>query len=160
MATPTQPDIELMNEPQSPITITVRHAVEGDIPAISDLIRPYVDEGLLLARTLDEFGELLPGFFVAVTQDNVIVGCAALEIYSPKLAEVRSLAVSPAAQGHGVGKKLVDACLRRAHAHNVFEVMAITAQDTFFQNCGFDYTLPGSKRALFIQTRDKYIPEE
>jgi hypothetical protein len=32
--------------------------------------------------------------------------------------------------------------------------MAITASDAFFQSCGFDYTLPSLKRAVFLQTRD------
>jgi N-acetylglutamate synthase-like GNAT family acetyltransferase len=136
------------------IKVTVRSAVEADIPAIADLIRPYVEEGSLLERTFDEFEELLPHFFVAVSEDGTIVGCAALEIYSRKLAEIRSLAVAASAQGQGIGRMLVDACVERAREHNILEVMAITASDVFFQSCGFDYTLPSLKRALFLQTRD------
>jgi len=134
--------------------IMIRSAAAEDIPAIADLIRPFVEEGSLLERTYDEFGELLPNFFVAVDEDGVIVGCAALEIYSRKLAEIRSLAVSPEVQGQGIGRLLVEACIERAHEHNILEVMAITASDAFFQSCGFDYTLPSLKRALFLQTRD------
>jgi len=136
------------------ITVTVRSAAANDIPAIAALIKPFVEEGSLLERTYDEFEELLPNFFVAVDQDGVLVGCAALEIYSRKLAEIRSLAVSPEAQGQGVGRKLVDACVERAHEQNILEIMAITASDAFFQSCGFDYTLPSLKRAVFLQTRD------
>ncbi len=135
--------------------VIIRSAAATDIPAIADLIKPYVDEGSLLERTYDEFEELLPNFFVAVDENGVIVGCAALEIYSRKLAEVRSLAVSREAQGQGVGSKLVKACVERAREQNVLEVMAITASDAFFQACGFDYTLPSLKRALFLQTRDR-----
>ena len=134
--------------------VTIRSAAADDIPAIAALIKPFVEEGSLLERTYDEFEELLPNFFVAVDQNGVLVGCAALEIYSRKLAEIRSLAVSPEAQGQGVGRKLVDACVERAHERNVLEVMAITASDAFFQSCGFDYTLPSLKRAVFLQTRD------
>jgi len=138
----------------------VRPARAQDIPFIAHLIEPFVAEGTLLQRTYAEFDELLPNFFVAVAEasddlgDAQIVGCAALEIYSPKLAEIRSLAVSKAAQGRGVGKLLVQACVNRAVEHGILEVMAITASDAFFQSCGFTYTLPGLKRALFIQTRD------
>ena len=135
--------------------VSIRSAAEADIPAIADLIKPFVDEGALLERTYDEFEDLLPNFFVAVDADGVIVGCAALEIYSRKLAEIRSLAVSRSVQGQGVGSKLVAACIERAREHNVLEVMAITASDAFFQSCGFDYTLPSLKRALFVQTRDR-----
>jgi N-acetylglutamate synthase-like GNAT family acetyltransferase len=143
--------------------ITIRQARESDIPGIARLISPFVESGKLLVRTYDELGELLPNFFVAVHAegdavngdgDNDIVGCAALEIYSPKLAEVRSLAVARSAQGLGIGRRLVQACVERARQNNVLEVMAITSSDGFFQSCGFDYTLPGEKRALFLQTRE------
>lgn len=143
-------------------TMLVRPARSEDIPHIAHLIEPFVEEGKLLQRTYNEFDELLPNFFVAVAeaQDELgeahIVGCAALEIYSPKLAEIRSLAVSKTVQGRGVGRLLVAACVERAQERGILEVMAITASDSFFQNCGFDYTLPGLKRALFIQTRETY----
>jgi N-acetylglutamate synthase-like GNAT family acetyltransferase len=139
-------------------SVKIRAAQRDDIPAIAELIAPYVAEGSLLARTYEEFDELLPHFFVAEESDEdgtaEIIGCAALEIYSPKLAEIRSLAVSERVQGRGIGKLLVNACVERAHKHNILEVMAITSSDAFFQACGFDYTLPGAKRALFVQTRD------
>lgn len=136
--------------------VTVRSAQADDISAIAELIKPFVDEGSLLERTYDEFGELLPHFFVAVDEEGVIVGCAALEIYSRKLAEIRSLAVAASVQGQGVGRKLVSACVERAKEHNILEIMAITASDAFFQSCGFDYTLPSLKRAVFLQTRDHF----
>lgn len=134
---------------------TIRMGRAEDVPGIIRLIQSYVDEGKLLARTLTEIDDLLPNFFVAVTEDDVIIGCAALEIYSPKLAEIRSLAVSRDAQGLGVGRRLVNACVERARLRKVLEVMAVTSSDGFFQSCGFDYTLPGEKRALFLQTRDE-----
>mgnify|MGYP001220152717 CR=1 FL=1 len=135
--------------------VTIRSAAAEDIPAIVELIKPFVDEGALLERTFDELEELLPNFFVAVDAEQQIVGCAALEIYSRKLAEIRSLAVASSVQGQGVGKLLVKACIERAQERNILEIMAITASDAFFQSCGFDYTLPSLKRALFIQTRDQ-----
>ena len=83
-----------------------------------------------------------------------IVGFAALEIYSPKMSEIRSLAVAPDFRGGGVGRRLVQQCVERAQERQVLEVMAITSNDEFFQRCGFDFTLPGEKKALFLQTRD------
>ena len=32
--------------------------------------------------------------------------------------------------------------------------MTITSVDEFFLRCGFDFTLPGEKKALFLQTRE------
>lgn len=132
--------------------VEVRPAQTADIPAIAELIRSYVEQGRLLPRTLEEFDDLLPTMFVAEL-DGRVVGCAALEIYSYKLAEVRSLAVSMDTQKMGIGRQLVLACLDLARERRILEVMAITSSDAFFMACGFDYTLPGEKRALFIQTR-------
>lgn len=134
--------------------VMIRPALAADAPALSEFIQPFVEDSKLLPRTLTELNDLLPSFFVAEMEGR-IVGCAALEVYSPKLAEIRSLAVSPNTQGLGIGKKLVQACIERAQNLRILEVMAITSADDFFMACGFDYTLPGEKRALFIQTRER-----
>lgn len=119
------------------------------------LIQPYVAQRKILQRTLGELEELLPSSFVAEAGGR-IVGFAVLEIYSKKLAEIRSLVVAAEYQGRGIGKRLVAACVERARAGNVLEVMAITSEERFFLSCGFDYTLPGEKKALFVQTRDPH----
>jgi N-acetylglutamate synthase-like GNAT family acetyltransferase len=132
----------------------VRRATQADIPAIEAFIEPFVDDGKLLPRTYDELADLLPSFFIAEV-NGAIVGCAALEVYSRKLAEIRSLAVAPQVQGKGIGRLLVEACVALAQEKNVLEVMAITSSEEFFRSCGFDFTLPGEKKALFYQTRDR-----
>jgi N-acetylglutamate synthase-like GNAT family acetyltransferase len=134
--------------------IVIRKATEADIEPLSAFISQFVASGDLLPRTLTELVDLLPNFFVADRQGQ-IVGCATLEIYSRKLAEIRSLAVAPDLQGSGVGTELVEACVALAREQNVFEVMAISAQDSFFRKCGFDYTLPNLRKAFFLQTRDE-----
>jgi N-acetylglutamate synthase-like GNAT family acetyltransferase len=134
--------------------VTIRTATPQDIPALSAFIAQFVATGELLPRTLDELNDLLPHFFVAELEGEGIVGCATLEVYSKKLAELRSLAVSPKVQGRGVGRALVDACVTRAKELNVFEVMAISASEDFFKKCGFDFTLPNLRKAFFLQTRD------
>ena len=90
--------------------------------------------------------------FVAVAGDQVI-GFAAIEIYSSKLAEIQCLAVLSEWQQRGIGRELVEHCVDVARREKVLEVMAISARDEFLVSCGFDYSLPGQKRALFIQTR-------
>lgn len=148
-----EPYLQVVTQNCTP-TITIRLAQASDIDALSNLIEPFVEQGRLLPRTYDELEELLPNCFVAVLDDGQIVGCAALEIYSKKLAEVRSLAVASRMQGMGVGKMLVNACVDLASEKNVLEVMAITSSEEFFKSCGFDFMLPQKKKALFIQTRD------
>lgn len=133
--------------------IIIRKAQHDDLNAVGEFITPFIGQGKLLPRTHDELEDLMETLFIALL-DERIVGCAALEIYSKKLAEIRSLAVSPAVQGLGIGRMLVQACLELARQKDILEVMAITSSDAFFKACGFDFTLPGEKKALFYQTRD------
>src|SRR5205814_3612946 len=104
-----------------------------DIRSLAELIEPFVRDNKLLRRTIDELALLLPNYFVA-EDSGKIVGCAALEIYSAKLAELRSLVVAPSHQGLGIGKRLVDACVDRARQERVLEVMAITSAEEFFKS--------------------------
>lgn len=133
--------------------IAISKAEATDLVDLSDFIKPFVDSGEILPRTYDELEYLLETFFIARLEGR-IVGCAALEIYSQKLCEIRSLAVDPGAQGLGIGKRLVSACVKLAAREGVYEIMAISAAEDFFKACGFDFTLPNLKRAFFFQTRD------
>jgi amino-acid N-acetyltransferase len=128
----------------------VRPAQPEDTPKILALIAPFVSAGKLLPRTLDEVRDLVPTGFVAV-RGQTVVGFSALEIYSKKLAEIRSLAVSEDQQKQGLGSQLVKACVDLAESRNILEVMVVTSSEHFFRDCGFDFTLPGEKKALFIQ---------
>lgn len=134
-------------------SVTIRAVQPEDLPAIAKFIEPFVAIGKLLPRTTSELEDLLPHGFIAES-DGQIVGFVALEIYSPKMSEIRSLAVAPGFRGVGVGKQLVQKCVDRARERQVLEVMAITSNDEFFKHCGFDFTLPGEKKALFLQTRN------
>ncbi|QDT44666.1 Amino-acid acetyltransferase [Gimesia alba] len=131
--------------------IHIRSTKHEDISRLAEFIVPFVEQGKILPRTSEELDELVETGFVAVEEDLEIVGFASLEIYSRKLAEIRSLVVAEHRQGIGVGKKLVSACVDRARQRNILEVMVVTSSDVFFQSCGFDFTLPGEKKALFIQ---------
>ena len=134
--------------------IHIRTTKQEDISKLSEINPPFVEQEKILPRTSEELDVLVETGFVAVEmvgENEEIVGFASLEIYSRKLAEIRSLVVADHRQGIGVGKKLVSACVERARQRNILEVMVVTSSDVFFQNCGFDFTLPGEKKALFIQ---------
>ena len=113
---------------------------------------PFVARGELVRRSTKEMTSLMRHAFVAKV-DGRIVGLAALEIYSPKLAEIQCLSVDASCRGRGIGKRLVALCVRRAREFRVAETMAISSRDEFLQACGFDYGLPGWKTALFYHTR-------
>jgi amino-acid N-acetyltransferase len=147
--------------PQLPAGIAIRQALPNDAAAIHALMRPYVMQRLLLPRSKTEIVELTRHGFVALIahdgKDDQLVGFSAVEIYGPKLAELQCLAVHPQAQGSGVGRALVDHCVARARELNVMEVMAISSSEKFLQSCGFDFSLPDQKKALFCQVRARPI---
>lgn len=123
-----------------------------DLDAVMALLAPYMENNLLLKRSGEQVADLLQTGFVA-RDGGQVIGFAAVEIYSSKLAEIQCLAVDSDWQQRGVGKQLVACCIDMARRENVLELMAISASDEFLVSCGFDYSLPGQKRALFIQTR-------
>ncbi len=139
-----------MSQPKA-ADVKIRPSRPEDLQPVLQFLKPFIQAGRILPRTEQEAKELLRNGFVAERQGR-IVGFVALEVYSKKLAEIRSLAVAPEVQGTGVGRRLVQACVERAKQLRVREVMAITSQDGFFRSCGFDYALPGERKALFLET--------
>jgi len=74
---------------------------------------------------------------IVARQDGRIVGSAALEMYQ-RAALLRSVAVDPALQGHGLGRGLTEAALRLARERGVVEVYLLTTTAaTFFPKFGF-----------------------
>ena len=135
--------------------ICIRPAEITDVPAIAELVEPYVQRRILLRRSPDELRDLCRNGFVGEHRGRMI-GFAAVEIYSRKLAELQCLAVAPGYRRRGVGKRLVDACVQSVREHQVVELMAITAADQFFQECGFHYALPDQRKAFFIETQPRH----
>lgn len=133
--------------------IAIRNATTDDIARLGPFLRRFVDNKLILPRSEDDLRVLVRHGFVAEFDDE-IAGFSAIEIYSQKLAEVQAMTVSERFRGQGVGSNLLRACIERAQAEGVLELMAITMSEEVFRSVGFDYSLPNQKRALFIQTRE------
>ncbi len=140
----------------SPIVVMPGSA--GFLDRVEAFLQPFVEEEFLLPRTREELIKLMTLSFVAVRGDEV-VGFAAVEIYSRKLAEIQCLAVSPALQRQGIGRQLVQGCVDVAREQGVIELMAISATDAMFVACGFHYSLPKQKRALFVSPQEMGEPE-
>lgn len=114
----------------------IRKARIDDVDAIVGLLRDYAEQGLLLPRSKQSVCETLLGFSVAV-EDGAVVGTAALHILGDDIAEIRSLAVAPGAQGRGHGRLLVEALMAQAERIGVPRVLALTYQEAFFARLQF-----------------------
>lgn len=124
----------------------LRKAKVGDIPAIQTLIHENLDK--LLPRETREIEDLIAFFYVVEEDDGQVVGCCCLEVYSPKIAEIRSVAVRSDRRERGYGSDLVHAAVADARQQNIREIMVVTSSLPFFQQLGFSQCL-NEKYALF-----------
>jgi amino-acid N-acetyltransferase len=116
--------------------LSTRNAALPDVEHIHAIIRSYSGNGTLLPRTVSELCENVRDFVVA-EHDGQIIGCGALHLYGPHLAEIRSIAVVPSAKGLGAGAKLVRALMQEAERHRVSCVCLFTRIPEFFAHMGF-----------------------
>lgn len=136
--TPAQGDRFLrMTRHHATPQFTVRAATPDDAEAIVALIDLNVPSGELLPRTRD-FVQLHADHFLVAERDGAIIGCVHLDEYAPSLAEVRSLAVDPKAQGMGVGVALVAALEKLARVRGYATLFAVSNSGEFFRRRGYD----------------------
>jgi N-acetylglutamate synthase-like GNAT family acetyltransferase len=69
--------------------------------------------------------------------DGHVAGCAALEIFTDSLGELRSLVVADEHKGKGLGKALVERVVLEAKAIGLKRLMALTYVPAFFHKLGF-----------------------
>ncbi len=115
----------------------VRRAVRADAPQILGLVAQYAAQGLMLPRTLEQIASRIDNYVVATDASGRIIACAALEEYSPSLAEVSSVAVAPAHHGKGLGSQVVLGVERLARARDIEELFALSLTDNFFLSLAY-----------------------
>ena len=118
-------------------SVTLRKARLSDVSALQQLIQRFVVQGVMLPRNELELAEHIRDFVVAVDQSGTLLGAGALHIYTPEMAEVRSLAVSPEAQGLGIGRRLVENLVQEAIDLGLNSLFAFTYVTGFFEKLGF-----------------------
>jgi len=114
-----------------------RRARLADVDAILAINQRYARRGILLSRTPEEIAEQI-GDFRVCELDGVVVGIAALRDYGERIGELRSLAVTDAAQGRGFGEVLVRAILRDAREAGIGQLYVLTANPGYFALHGFE----------------------
>lgn len=116
---------------------TVRQAKLQDAVHIFELVNSLSGDGTLLRRSYSEICENVRDFVIAESEAGVFLGCGALHLYGPHLAEVRSIVVNPGAKGQGAGGKLLRALLEEAEVQGVVSVCLFTRIPDFFFHFGF-----------------------
>jgi amino-acid N-acetyltransferase len=116
---------------------SVRPARLQDAVNIFELVNSLSGDGTLLRRSYAEICENVRDFAVAESEAGIFLGCGALHLYGPHLAEVRSIVVKPEAKGQGAGGRLLRALLEEAEVQGVVSVCLFTRIPDFFFHFGF-----------------------
>lgn len=117
--------------------LKIRPAAVQDVDAILALLADYARMGNLLPRTRTEVVANIELFRVADAGGEV-TGCGALEIFTPDLAEIRSLVVAEEFKGTGTGRQLVERLIDDARHRGHRRLMALTYSPGFFHRLGFE----------------------
>jgi amino-acid N-acetyltransferase len=121
--------------------ITVHKAHLQDARNVFDLVNSLSHDGTLLRRSYAEICENIRDFTVACIAkedgEHEFIGCGALHLYGPHLAEVRSIVVKPEARGLGAGDAILEALLAEGEEHQVMSVCLFTRIPTYFEHLGF-----------------------
>ena len=115
----------------------VRKAKLQDAVHIFELVNSLSGDGTLLRRSYADICENVRDFSVAHSESGIFLGCGALHLYGPHLAEVRSIVVKPEAKGQGAGGRLLRALIEEGEDQGVLSVCMFTRVPDFFFHFGF-----------------------
>lgn len=119
------------------LELQVRAARKSEVAEIATLNNFFADQNVMLRRTPEMIALALDDYLVAVDERGRIQGCGALKEYSPSIAEVAAIAVSPESHGQGLGRRIVRAVEELARKRGVPEVFALTLEPQFFEALGY-----------------------
>jgi amino-acid N-acetyltransferase len=140
-------------------TAVVRKATDEDIDTIHEIIASYSEEGVLLARSIDDISDTLENFYVAEVRD-ITAGVVTFYDYGDHLKEVRSLAVRKNYLRRGVGSILLQRLIQDLTAANMPKIFVLTYTPAFFERNGFEAidmeTLPEKiwKDCIYCKNQD------
>jgi N-acetylglutamate synthase-like GNAT family acetyltransferase/SAM-dependent methyltransferase len=107
----------------------LRNAGPEDLPSVRALLERA-------ELPLDDVDERLAGDFIVAERDGAVIGSAGVEIYG-RYGLLRSVAVDPEQQRHGIGASLVADRLEWAKADGMISLFLLTVTPEYFERFGF-----------------------
>ncbi|MFK7991274.1 MAG: amino-acid N-acetyltransferase [Sandaracinaceae bacterium] len=124
----------------------IRSARLEDVGALSGLLRPLEERGILVRRGRERLEAEYERFFV-VERDGLLIGCAALEVFEEaSMGELYCIAIDPRYRESGRGEALMEVIEHKAREAGLERLFVLTTQSAhFFQERGFT---PATARVL------------
>ncbi|MCR5605970.1 MAG: amino-acid N-acetyltransferase [Treponema sp.] len=139
----------------------IRAMKREDIPALLNLIRPFVKKGILLPRSEQNLQEQYQNYIV-YELDGAICACAALIPYSDNQMEIAAVAVDESCAHIGIGPKMINYLTEQARFRNAKSVFVLTTQTSdWFEKLGFKNadisTLPDKRKEIWTPKRNSKV---
>ncbi|WP_297228039.1 N-acetyltransferase [uncultured Desulfovibrio sp.] len=122
----------------------VRKAHMDDVKDIHALLLDCAQKGLLLPRALIFLYGHVRNFWVVDAPEGGIAACCALAPVWEDLGEICSLVVREDLRRHGLGRKVVEACMSDCEALHIRRVFSLTYQVEFFSRLGYEIIEKGA----------------
>ncbi len=140
----------------------IRSAKTTDVPAISKIAAPLVDNRVLLGKEMVETYEAIQEF-VVVDLDLKLLGFGPLHVMCQDFTEVRTLVVDEEAKRQGIGRALLLELEVKARALGVTRVFCLTFEKEFFSANGYqvisDVPVDPATYAELVRSHDNGVAE-
>lgn len=114
----------------------IRRARISDVKEVQRLVNGFARKHKIIQRSLNDLYDNIRDILVYETRGK-IKGTLSLHVSWEDLAEIRSLAVTKAHQGGGIGRKLIEAALEDAAELGINRVFSLTYIPEYFHKLGF-----------------------
>ena len=141
---------------------TIRPAVVNDIPGILELITPLIQQGYLIARSIEHL-EINIDDYIVIDRDGLIIGCTALhKTEQQNIGLIACLAVHPEYQKAARGNQLLEQLYSKAKQDSINMLFALSTQtmhwfkERNFQDSSFD-SLPPALQENYNHLRNAKV---
>jgi amino-acid N-acetyltransferase len=139
----------------------IRPMAHADIPEVLSLMRPAIDDEILVPRTEEQLEQKLADYVVHEV-DGTLHGCGAMHVFSGGKAEIAGIAVDETYGNQGVGRKIVSFLLEKASGLKLKKVFILTTQTAdWFSKLGFVKAdvadLPQERRQTYNKKRKSLV---
>ncbi len=129
-----------LNGVAPPSVLVTRKARIQDVDGMSNLINEFASARIMLARGPLYLYQNIQNYRVVTVRrggQELVLACGGLHVLWEDLAEVRSVAVHPALQRRGFGRRVVLDLLADARTLGAAHVFTFTLAPGFFASMGF-----------------------
>ena len=139
----------------------IKKATKKHVTDIFQLIQLYVEQGILLPRTLQEITEALSSYYIYTIDEQIYASCS-FTCFDNEHGHIEALVVNPIYKSQNIGNQMVDYLLLQAQKNGIKYVSAMTTQSSdFFLKIGFKKgnidDLPKQKQTMYNNKRKSKV---